>query len=138
MNLSFYFVVVDNIISGCWIPKLPLKLSKLGIELFLSLDEQSLPSRSGASGRTDMYQDKSCPLTGCSETYDTLSHVLVCHALQTKIKPDIKYMDVFSSNVQVQKVITTHFARLLQKRKELLESTPDTNTSGPLHRYAKL
>ena len=66
----------------------------------------------------DMYQDKSCPLTGCTDTDDSLSYALVCPALQNKINQDMKYMDVFCSNVQVQKVITTHFATLLRKCEE--------------------
>ena len=83
----------------------------------------------------DMYIEKSCPLTGCTETYDSLPHVLVCSALQTKQNEiqDMHYMDVFSDNVHVQKSITATFTRLLQRREDLLESTPDASTSGPMH-----
>ena len=90
----------------------------------------SLRTRTVRGIRSDfgnMYQDKSCPL--CTYTCDSLSHVLVCTALQksqSETTEKYQYIDVFSNDLQVLRSITTHYTRLLQRRKEILESTPDT------------
>ena len=78
----------------------------------------------------DMYRDKSCPL--CPETCDSISHLLECPSLQTSqgsSKASVQFSDVFSDDILDQKAITTLFARLLQERGKLLESTPNATSS---------
>ena len=89
----------------------------------------------------DMYLQKGCPLAGCFDTCDSLSHVLVCPALQ-KVHDNTRshsYTDVFSEDVHIQKQKTTHYARLLQQRDKLLEEgTPDDDLPGPSGLVCKL
>ena len=82
-----------------------------------------------------LYSDTLCPL-GCGEE-DTLQNVLTCKVLLTKHNStqlsvsDIKYQDIFSSDILKQKQVTEFYRQLLQIRNEMT-SQPVART-GPLH-----
>ena len=83
-----------------------------------------------------MFSDVECPLD-CGED-DTLQHITECSVLRQHHKSDnvsycdTKYSDVFSNDVVKQKQVTELYEQLLEVRRRLLESEPDT-TSGPVH-----
>ena len=78
-----------------------------------------MPSEQGQSDFGEMYRDKYCPLK-CG-AIDNLENILSCNKLQNHIKAndkDIKYDDIFSSNIIKQKAATV----LLEQRKLLTEA----------------
>ena len=84
-----------------------------------------------------MYPDIKCPLS-CGED-DTLQHVLECsiiysnHTTSDLTSSDIRYEDVFSSDIIKQKQATELYRQLLEVRENLLNSQPEALT-GPVHR----
>ena len=82
-----------------------------------------------------LYSDKSCPL-GCGDE-DTLENILTCKVLlsshsSTQISVgDIKFQDIFSSDILKQKQVTEMYRQLLQTRNEMT-SQPVART-GPMH-----
>ena len=82
------------------------------------------------------YPDVKCPLM-CDKD-DTLQHILECVILKSQhtnnmiSDGDIKYQDVFSSDVVKQKQVTELYRQLLDVRTNLLDSPPVAVT-GPLH-----
>ena len=78
-----------------------------------------------------------CPLS-CGED-DTLQHVLECstihsnHTTSDLTSSDIRYEDVFSSDIIKQKQATELYRQLLEVRENLLNSQPEALT-GPVHR----
>ena len=83
-----------------------------------------------------MFADIACPLQ-CGET-DTIEHILGCtvlrqnHTSDTISHSDIKYEDIFSSEIMKQKQATELFKELLEVRNNLLNSPP-VATTGPVH-----
>ena len=83
-----------------------------------------------------LYSDKMCPL-GCGDT-DTLQNVLTCkiltqqHVTQDITQSDVRYADIFSSDIRKQKQVTELYQQLLQIRDNILQSFPVTET-GPVH-----
>ena len=84
-----------------------------------------------------MYPDIKCPLS-CGED-DTLQHILECTVLKSSHTSsdltctDIRYEDVFSSDIAKQKQVTELYKQLLDTRTNLLNSQPEAMT-GPVHR----
>ena len=74
----------------------------------------------------DMFLDKTCPLPGCQEA-DSLSHVLVCTALQAAVQPSVQtdvqrpvhYGDVFSDCLETQSAAVERFKELIELRTKL-------------------
>ena len=81
-----------------------------------------------------MFPDNMCPLS--CDIPDTLQHVLECvvlrqyHTSQDISATDIRYTDVFSGNIRLQKQTTQLYAELLETRNKLI-SQPEI--SGPVH-----
>ena len=84
-----------------------------------------------------MYPDIKCPLR-CGED-DTLQHILECsviklnHTTSDISNNDIRYEDVFASDIMKQKQVTELYQQLLEVRNNLLNSQPVALT-GPVHR----
>ena len=82
-----------------------------------------------------LYSDTSCSL-GCGEE-DTLKNILTCkvlllHHSSTQLSVgDIRYQDIFSSDILKQKQVTEMYRQLLQTRNEMT-SQPVART-GPMH-----
>ena len=82
------------------------------------------------------YSDKMYPL-GCGDT-DTLQNVLTCkillqqHVTQEITQSDVRYKDIFSSDVRKQKQVTELYQQLLQICDNILQSFPVTETD-PMH-----
>ena len=83
-----------------------------------------------------LYTDKSCPL-GCGEI-DTLPNILTCkvlkqHHVSTDVSSsDIRYEDIFSSDILKQKQVTELYRQLLDIRNKMIDSQP-VATTGPVH-----
>ena len=83
-----------------------------------------------------LYTDKSCPL-GCGET-DTLPNILKCKVLKQHhvsidiSSSDIRYEDIFSSDILKQKQVTELYRQLLDIRNKIIDSQP-VATTGPVH-----
>ena len=83
-----------------------------------------------------LYQDKMCPL-GCG-ALDTLQNILSCnviqqhHTSQDITEGDIKYEDVFSSDIRKQKQAVELYKQLLEIRNNIINSPP-VATTGPVH-----
>ena len=81
-----------------------------------------------------MFPDNICPLS--CDSPDTLQHVLECdvlkkyHTSQDISAADIRYADVFSSNIRLQKQATQLYGELLETRNKII-SQPEI--SGPVH-----
>ena len=71
----------------------------------------------------DMFPNKQCPLPDCSEP-DTLSHTLACKVLVgSDTEPSlVRYGDVFSSSVPLQRTAVDRFEELLKTRERILAS----------------
>ena len=88
-----------------------------------------------------LYPDKSCPL-GCGDM-DTLKNILSCkvlkqsHASHDVTNSDIRYEDIFSSDINKQKQVTELYRQLLETRNKIISSQPVANT-GPVHRVQAL
>ena len=89
----------------------------------------ALRTRTVRGIRTDfgnMFLDKTCPLPGCLEA-DSLSHVLVCTALQAAVHPSVQtdvqwpvqYGDVFPDCLETQAAAVAIFSQLLEARTKL-------------------
>ena len=89
----------------------------------------ALRTRTVRGIRTDfgnMFLDKTCPLPGCLEA-DSLSHVLVCTALQAVVHPSVQtdvqrpaqYGAVFSDCLEIQAAAVARFSQLLEERTKL-------------------
>ena len=100
----------------------------------------SLRTRTVRGIRSDfggLYHDKNCPL-GCGET-DTLQNILTCkvlkqqHASKDVTSSEIKYEDIFSSDIVKQKQVTELYRQLLDIRNNIISSLP-VATTGPVHR----
>ena len=71
----------------------------------------------------EMYVDKHCPLQ-CGDI-DTVENILKCNKLQNHIKcsqKDIKYDDIFSSDISKQKAATLLYMDLMEQREQLMEA----------------
>ena len=77
-----------------------------------------------------------CPL-GCGDI-DTLQNVLTYkillqqHVTQEITQSNVRYEDIFSSDIRKQKQVTEIYQQLLQIRDNILQSFPVTET-GPVH-----
>ena len=84
-----------------------------------------------------LYPDKMCPL-GCGEI-DNLENILSCqvirhHHTSNEISQyDIKYQDVFSTDISKQQKVTEMYNQLLEIRNTILQSTPVASNTGPMH-----
>ena len=116
--------------------------SYMNSPLFSSDDKKvllALRTRTVEGIRNDfrgMFPDILCPLLCGSD--DTIEHILECTALRSKhtsdilSQSDVKYHDIFSSNIMKQKQATELFKQLLEVRNNLLNSPP-VATTGPVH-----
>ena len=83
-----------------------------------------------------LYPDPLCPL-GCGEN-DTLPNLLTCsvlkshHATTSLSSSEIRYEDIFSTDIVKQKQVTELYRQLLENRANLLSSQPVAST-GPVH-----
>ena len=84
-----------------------------------------------------LYQDKMCPL-GCGE-FDNLENLLTCSVLREQhiskeiTHTDIKFEDIFSSDISKQQKVTELFYQLLETRNKMLQSIPVPTDTGPVH-----
>ena len=84
-----------------------------------------------------LYQDKMCPL-GCGEI-DNLENILTCSVLRQHHRSreithtDVKYQDIFSSDISKQQKVTEMFSQLLETRNNIIQSMPVANHTGPVH-----
>ena len=71
----------------------------------------------------DMFPNKQFPLPDCSEP-DTLSHTLACQVMVgSDTEPSlVRYGDVFSSSVPLQRTAVDRFEELLKTRERILAS----------------
>ena len=80
---------------------------------------------------------KMCPL-GCGEI-DNLENILSCrvirhhHTSNEISQSDIKYQDVFSTDISKQQKVTEMYNQLLEIRNNILQSTPVASSTGPMH-----
>ena len=85
-----------------------------------------------------MYVDKNCPVDMNCNTKDTLQHLLSCVKLQAGVKNHIvathhvEYNDIFSTNINTQKQVTTLFQLLLEVRERILSQSAATQ-ADPMH-----
>ena len=88
------------------------------------------------------YSDIKCPLK-CGED-DLISHVLDCNVLKRHhtssavTSEQIKYQDIFSSNIEKQQQVTELYQQLLEVRSTLLLNSQPEAVTGPLHSFAKV
>ena len=79
-----------------------------------------------------------CPL-GCNEK-DTLENILTCaaitvhHTSDNISTSDIKYLDIFSSDVSKQRQVTELYSQLLEIRTNLINNSQPVLQTGPVHR----
>ena len=84
------------------------------------------------------YQDKECPLPGCSHP-DTLANLLTCPTIRDRLGATdatiIAYEDVFSQDIGCLRKATDVYEKILEIRKDLEEDngTPAAAPAGPLH-----
>ena len=83
-----------------------------------------------------MFPDLLCPL-GCGNN-DTLPNIMTCSVLQNKFRSDailsgnVKYEDIYSTDVTKQKQFTDLYLQLIDIREKILNSPPVAVT-GPVH-----
>ena len=83
-----------------------------------------------------LYQDKMCPL-GCGEI-DSLENVLKCSVLKQQHRSseltltDVKFKDIFSTDVSKKQKITEMFSQLLETRNNIMKSIPVATHTGPV------
>ena len=113
--------------------------SYLNSPLFSSDDMRVLRTRTVDGIRNDfrgIFPDIFCPMVCGSD--ETIEHLLECTVLRTEhtseilSQSDVKYLDIFSSDIMKQKQATELFKQLLEFRKNLLNSPP-VATTGPVH-----
>ena len=84
------------------------------------------------------YQDKECPLPGCSHP-DTLANLLTCPIIRDRLGATdatiVAYEDVFSQDIGCLRKATDVYEKILDIRKDLEEDngTPAAAPAGPLH-----
>ena len=84
-----------------------------------------------------IYQDKMCPLE-CGEL-DKLENILTCSVLRQHHRSreitntDVKYQDIFSTDISKQQKVTEMFSQLLETRSQIIQSMPVANHTGPVH-----
>ena len=82
------------------------------------------------------YSDVKCPL-GCDEI-DKLQNILTCEVLKQQhtskdvSSSDIKFEDIFSSDITKQQQVTELYRQLLEVRDKIISSQP-VDTTGPVH-----
>ena len=71
----------------------------------------------------DLFPSKECPLPGCS-ALDSLPHTLACRVLQGSVTEpsSVKYGDVFSPDLTVQREAVARFSLILEARDTILTS----------------
>jgi hypothetical protein len=77
--------------------------------------------RSGFGG---MFPSKQCPLPGCEEQ-DFLPHAQDCLVLRDMVKleeDEVRYLEVFSPDLEKQRAAVDLYGRLLEAREVLLEA----------------
>ena len=116
--------------------------SYLNSPLFSSDDKKvllALRTRTVEGIRNDfrgIFPDIFCPMLCRSD--NMIEHLLECTVLRTEhtselpSQNDVKYHDIFSSNIMKQKQATELFKQLLEVRNNLLNSPP-VATTGPVH-----
>ena len=89
-----------------------------------------------------LYSDIKCPLK-CGEN-DLITHILDCivlklhHTSSAVTSEQIKYQDVFCSNIEKQKQSTESYQKLLEVRSTLLSNSQPEAVTGPLHSFSKV
>ena len=84
----------------------------------------------------NLYSDKMCPLQ-CGDV-DTLQNILTCkvllqhHSTKDITSRNIRYEDVYKTDIMTQKQVTELYKQLIEVRSEILQSVPVTET-GPVH-----
>ena len=110
------------------------KFSNENVSLLLALRTRTVRGIRNDFG--GLYTDKTCPL-GCGEI-DTLPNILTCEVLKQQHTSkdlsscDIKFEDIFSSDITKQQQVTELYRQLLEVRNKIISSQPE-DTTGPVH-----
>ena len=110
------------------------KFSNENVSLLLALRTRTVRGIRNDFG--GLYTDKTCPL-GYGEI-DTLPNILTCEVLKQQHTSkylsscDIKFEDIFSSDIMRQQQVTELYRQLLEVRNKIISSQP-VDTTGPVH-----